>query len=167
LTAVALLVVGCAKSKVHDSKYAEVGGIVLVDGVPLSGGTITFIPVIPYEDGGRPGIGRIEPNGRYKLGNANPERPIGATPGEYRVTILQLELVADQSGRLSPKTITPDRYAEWKETELRAKVEAGVNVIDFRLTRRPADSQVESASKSSSGDLDQPAEARRSEKLSK
>jgi hypothetical protein len=64
------------------SKLQPAGGKVLVDGVPVTEGTIMFYPV----NKGRPATARIMQDGTFTLSYENPGD--GLPPGEYKVVIV-------------------------------------------------------------------------------
>jgi hypothetical protein len=129
---VATSLAGCS-SKPPKPTPAMVSGRVTLDGLPVTSGTVTFLPELREEQGGRPGIGRIGSDGRYTLGNANPEKPIGAIPGRCRVTVIALEPFMDEFGRPSAKMLLPDRYATIQSTPIEVIVKPGDNDADLHL----------------------------------
>ena len=76
LAIVALLFSGCSKN------IQPAGGKVLVDGVPVKDGAVTFYPVIP----GRPASASVMEDGTFVLSFDRPND--GLPPGEYKVTIV-------------------------------------------------------------------------------
>lgn len=75
-----LAVVGCMGSGVQYPKVVDVTGSVLLDGEPLAGATITFVP-----SNGRASSGQTDANGRYML--AYTKTIAGAIFGWHRVMI--------------------------------------------------------------------------------
>jgi hypothetical protein len=71
-----VLIAGCG------TNLQPAGGKVLVDGVPVTEGTIMFYPVAK----GRPATGRIVQDGSFTLSYAKPGD--GLPPGEYKVAIV-------------------------------------------------------------------------------
>jgi hypothetical protein len=70
---------GCGK----DAKTVKVQGVVTLDGKPLEGATVTFIPL---EGGsGRMASGRTDSDGTFQLTTFRTYD--GALPGEYKVTV--------------------------------------------------------------------------------
>jgi hypothetical protein len=76
LAAAAVALAGCG------SKLQPAGGKVLVDGVPVTEGTIMFYPVAT----GRPATARILADGSFTLSFEKPGD--GLPPGEYKVAIV-------------------------------------------------------------------------------
>ena len=106
----------------------SVEGVATLDGAPMSRGCVTFMPTVAEEAGGRPGLARIEADGSFRVGNANPGRPIKMRPGEYLVTVLAL----DDSGP-APRTISPPDYGDVRKTPLRATLRLGANRVNLNL----------------------------------
>jgi hypothetical protein len=71
---IAPLVAGCGGP-------SQVRGRVLLDGAPVSGATVTFMPV----QGGRPASGITDADGRFRLMTFKKED--GILPGEYKVIV--------------------------------------------------------------------------------
>lgn len=124
--------IGCEKAPRQDRATATVEGRVSLDGRPLTFGTITFIPDLAEAAGGRPGIARIEPDGSYRLGNANPEKPAFLRPGRYRVTILAM-IPGAADGPMARMAVL-QRYADFRTTSLTAQIAIGANRCDFRVS---------------------------------
>ena len=119
-----------------------VGGTVTLDGEPLSGAIVTFLPV-----GTTPGwgcTGLTDASGRYEI-MADAEHK-GAPVGDFKVAITKwvMEDGSDfQSAEgLSPMEagaleLLPPKYSDEAETELKATVPAGgSDSISFELTSK-------------------------------
>lgn len=80
----ALLICGCG----GDGKppLAPVSGIVTLEGVPVSGATISFIPV----GGGRVGTAQTDGTGRYVMSTFPGDEADGALIGEHKVAIMKV-----------------------------------------------------------------------------
>lgn len=125
---------GCGEKRVKPKMWpADVRGQILLDGKPLSSGTVTFLPASAEEQGGKPGIGRIGPDGRYRIGNANTKDPAGLKPDRYVVTVLAMLLDPGQNGAPIPHPEIPEEYTDYRLTPLAAEVAPGLNHIDFNL----------------------------------
>ncbi|MCA9267350.1 MAG: hypothetical protein KDA41_02715, partial [Planctomycetales bacterium] len=109
----------------HDS---SVHGAVTLDGQPLRTGTVTFHPAA----GGAAAYGRIAADGQYTIKTGS-ER--GLDPGEYRVTVVAIEMspAANANDAPSGKRITPAAYQNVGTTPLTATVTAGGNQIDLAV----------------------------------
>src|SRR5262249_28892104 len=71
-------VVGCGGATV---KPIKVEGVVTLDGQPLPGATVSFLP----NEGGRTASGRSDADGSFRLTTFNTDD--GALPGEYKVIV--------------------------------------------------------------------------------
>jgi hypothetical protein len=125
------------------AKLGQVSGIVTVDGVPVTNGTIMFVPA-----DGKGAIGSIGSDGRYTLTTYKPDD--GALVGHHKVTIHATKVGA---GTMVPATfeeemkgmkgkilvpgkvewIVPEKYSQLATTDLTATVEPGPQTIDFPL----------------------------------
>jgi len=124
-----VVVAGCG-----DSDRAAVSGTVTLDGQPIEGGMISFIP--PKGDtGGFPAWGPIE-GGRYSIAADE-----GPTAGSIRVEIRWTRKTGKKIPAIAPapqgsftdETIEaiPVRYNS--QTELKVDVQRGENTFDFNL----------------------------------
>lgn len=125
-----------------------VSGTVTLDGTPLSGIAVSFVP-----DDGRPAMGKTDSDGHYQLTYIRDT--LGCKVGHCRVQIGNTEETIDQFAEElgvepllegddlvqepSPQKSTkpkdgqiPSRYNT--QTELEADVKAGENTFDFTLT---------------------------------
>jgi hypothetical protein len=78
LLVLAALVGGCGKGKA-----VKVSGIVKLDGEPVEGASVQFLPVDPSK--GMPANGRTGSDGRFRLTTRIPND--GAIPGEYKIVV--------------------------------------------------------------------------------
>ncbi|MGI6418573.1 MAG: hypothetical protein ACOX1P_23240 [Thermoguttaceae bacterium] len=150
----ALGVIGCAGRSL-ETVYVE--GVVTLDGKPVSGATVTFVPV--KEQGGVSATGSTDESGIYKLtavgaGAVKAEAGTGTLPGEYYVgvdkTIVdapsddlpeEVRREAQQSGKGRPrppaiKYVVPKKYNNPKESGLKVTVKEGENNIPIELTSK-------------------------------
>lgn len=81
ISAAMLLAAGCG----GEGKTIKVAGVVTLDGKPLSGATVTFIPV----GEGRAASGMTDADGNFRLTTFRTED--GALAGEYKVTVAVTE----------------------------------------------------------------------------
>ncbi|HUT95132.1 MAG TPA: carboxypeptidase regulatory-like domain-containing protein [Thermoguttaceae bacterium] len=117
-----------------------VGGTVMLDGEPLSGATVTFIPVGATR--GRACTGLTDASGRYEIKADAGHK--GAPVGEFQVTCAKwvMEDGSDfhSAEGLSPleagaQEKLPPKYSSETETELKATVPAGgSDSINFELS---------------------------------
>ena len=150
--AMALLagVVGCGPRVV---RY-PVEGVVTLDGEPVKGASITFMP----RGKGRPGIGETDADGRFALREAGMHD--GVPPGDYDVLVM-LALWSkakttkiptgppDENGKPTDlvevvevppyvtKWIVPERYSQRESSGLSASVKASARDLAFALTSAP------------------------------
>jgi len=142
-----LVLVGCG-TKGLKTNYVE--GIVTLDGKPLEGAFIQFIPAAAD---GKTASGLTDETGKYTLmsdGGGAPDK--GALAGDYIVTIAKqhVEERAPRVVRVDPAAdprsgprsesivtlITPKQYSEQKTTTLKATVKKGKNKIPFEMTSK-------------------------------
>jgi hypothetical protein len=119
-----------------------VSGTVTFDNKPLSGVTVTFIPM-----GGTRGTGATgytDKDGKYELSAIH--RGKGTPVGEYRVTASKWVMPDDSdfpvSSKVSPydsnaRDFLSSKYTHRDQTILKATVHDGPNTIDFPLTSKP------------------------------
>ena len=120
---------------------AEVAGVVLHDGAPVSDAIVTFRP-----DGGtHSAYDRTDENGRFQLTTF--EDGDGAVPGQYRVTVSKVVVDYEPNPKnpevLPPlyhaeQSVLPSEYAEADTSGLTATVpEDGTDEIEFSLSGSP------------------------------
>lgn len=121
-----LAISGCGSGSPDDRPdLGTVTGTVTMNGEPLPGVEVTFVP-----EEGRPSVGRTESDGTYELTYIRDIK--GAKIGNHQVRIHTIhETTSDRDGGEPPEETIPDRYNT--ETTLTAEVTAGDNKIDFPL----------------------------------
>lgn len=97
ITAVFLLV-GCGGGGGPEAKLVPVGGTLLVDGAPLDGVTVNFIPDVSIKDS-RGGSGTTDATGAFTVTDTNQNRP-GLPAGKYTLTYSRMRL---PDGSAAPK----------------------------------------------------------------
>jgi hypothetical protein len=106
----------------HRPSRVRVSGQVLIDGQPLQGGTILFVP-----EGSRPSTGTIDQNGRFTLtcfdGND------GAVVGWHRIAIAPVDL----PGEDEPAWVVPPRYADHLKSGLEWEVKEPTGGVVIEL----------------------------------
>jgi hypothetical protein len=95
-------VVGCA------SGLASAEGVVTLDGTPVEGATVSFVPV--DDTVGRLANGRTDSSGRFRLSTSG--KP-GAKPGDYKVTVIKVKAV-EGGENLKPGTDETKKFMEGK-----------------------------------------------------
>jgi hypothetical protein len=124
-------VLGCTQASDDErpdfSKLVPVDGVVTLNGEPLVGAVVTFLP--PRWG---PGVGETDREGKYSLKNAGHK---GTPPGDYKVAISYLvsadgepQGLAPRSGLVLPPSMLtakerlPREYSDLGRTRLTAKV---------------------------------------------
>lgn len=120
ILAATLLPAGCGPGN-----SASVSGTVTLDDKPLDRGTVTFHP----EPDGPLAYGQIGPDGTYTL---QVGAKTGLMPGRYAVTVVATTTPDANSGAFG-KLLTPTKYGNAKETNLRFEVKPGTQRIDLPL----------------------------------
>jgi hypothetical protein len=106
IAASAVLVSGCAK----DTGHRKTTGVVTVDGAPIEGATVVFIPAA---QGGASGSAITDAKGAYSATSGSVGE--GLLPGEYKVTISKREEVVDpDQAAFEAGEITYDELQERK-----------------------------------------------------
>jgi len=126
-----------------------VGGVVLFNGEPVEGATVSFSPD-PGSEGpvGVPAVGRTGPDGTFSLRALQSGRPVtaGTAVGQYIVTVVKQEIPAMSDPELvnnpppdippemlEPKDMVPAIYRSNIKSPLRAEVQEGKNQFRFEL----------------------------------
>ncbi len=147
VAAVGILLSGCGGSGGSNLDTVGVSGTVTLDGGPVDGATVTFVP----QAGGTAATGQTDASGRYTLTSLGTD---GAVPGEYLVQIVKYnyaagagssggggeEMPADYQNPAaaeddSGKNQLPEKYENAAQSGLKATVtdDASKNVFDFKL----------------------------------
>ena len=115
-------------------ELAEVTGVVTVDGKPVPGAVLTFVPT----EGGSPSYGGTDTNGKYRL--MFTDTKYGAMIGVHEVEIATNKLSASELAEMKAEGQTvnesfvaiPKKYKQ--KGALTAKVEKKKkNIVDFTL----------------------------------
>ena len=137
----AVVLSGCGGVSDSRPPVMPVKGTVLLDGKPLSGAMISFIPI--GETRGAGGGARTDTAGRYELTSAHGDK--GAPLGQYKV-IVSKSVMPDGSDyhvesmpppiQSTVRQILPSKYTNPSSTVLKATIRDGVNTIDLPLSVR-------------------------------
>jgi hypothetical protein len=154
LATCAVAMTGCpgGGGEVLDTQYVE--GVVTLDGEPVPGATVTFVPVSGGQ--GVSATGATDPSGVYKLtavgtGEATAEAGAGTLAGEYYVGVVKtkietpmteeeaeekgVEYVASERSESPEVThVVPQKYNNPKESGIKVTVKEGKNDIPIELT---------------------------------
>lgn len=109
----ALVVVGCAEKQ----SLIPVSGKVLIDGKPVTKGSIQFVP-----EKGRPYASKILEDGSFRLADlsVSKDRLPGVSEGKYRIGISSAEVVNEDSGVILRQI--PAHYADFKKSDLELEI---------------------------------------------
>ena len=126
-----------------------VGGVVLFNGEPVEGATVSFSPDSGSEEtAGVPAVGRTRPDGTFSLRALQSGLPVtaGTAVGQYIVTVVKQEIPALSDPEfannpppvvppemLEPKDLLPAVYGSTVRSPLRAEVREGDNQFRFEL----------------------------------
>jgi hypothetical protein len=130
---------GCGKK--IDTNYVE--GVVKLDGQPLAGASITFIPVA---ENGESAGGFSDDNGTYRLTSTYGDGGKGAFVGDYVVTVTKSKTVRLEKpiqyddGSVTTETtehILPAIYRDRTKSPLKFTVVKGKNKFDIDLSVKP------------------------------
>jgi len=121
---------------------ASVSGVVTLDNEPLKGGGDVRAMVYLYPEGGTgaPAVGLVNEEGEYQVSTGTQR---GVLPGPYLVSISASQLVGESVPGVprSGRRITPARYADPRQSNLRIEVQEGSNTFDFALEPDPPPSK--------------------------
>ena len=130
---------GCSGVKIPP--LGQVGGIVTLDGQPLTKGQVQFLPDSSKGTKGRMAVGIIGTDGRFSLTAFKPGD--GALVGFHKVVIICEEDIPtfDPNSKVAlqpPKSLIPIRYTDANTSGLTAEVKsAAKNDFTFALESQP------------------------------
>ena len=116
---VAVQFVGCDKQP----KIVPVSGRVLLDGEPLTMGSVQFI-----HPATRPAAGAIRDDGRFILSTY--KQGDGAAPGHYRVRVI----ASEEAGSDAVRWNAPKKYADEISSGIEFDIEGPVDDLVIELT---------------------------------
>jgi hypothetical protein len=93
-------------------------GKVTLDGKPLAGATVAFVP---GSNGGQKATGTTEKDGTFKLTTGGKE---AALPGEYKIVITK---------EVAGKSFLPARYGSENTTDIKVALKEGQNCLTIQL----------------------------------
>jgi hypothetical protein len=117
------LAVGCGDSSIE---RVPVSGQVLIDGRPLTSGTIQFVP-----EEGRPASAAIQSDGRFELASESVGRAkeIGTAPGRYRVQVASSKIVDEKTIQWN----APSKYADFRTSGLEVTIDTPTKDLRIQL----------------------------------
>ena len=131
---VSLVVLGCWGYRPDLPPTERVTGTVTLDGEPIAGARVQFVPDKSKGTEGAMASGVTDEQGQYELETA---RVKGAIVGFHKIGVEARAQPRDQYDTL-PELLTPERYADHNTSGLTAEVTAGEkNQIDLPLTSAP------------------------------
>ena len=153
------LVLGCSRGPSRPKTY-PVSGTVTMNGQPVEGATVVFVPKAvatgasssaggAQAQGPQVATGETDAQGRYELGTF--AKGDGAIPGEYLVKVFKYPKSTVQTGTggseeeyqppeenapppPAPKNLLPEKYANENTSGLSFTVEPKANTFDIQLT---------------------------------
>ena len=147
LASIFVVFTGCQKAQGLKG-LVKVKGTVTLDGSPLSGASVTFVP-LSVSDELRGASGTSDDSGNFEMTTLN--KADGVMPGEYRVTVVKREATgkvptpeemqeASLKGislNIQYKSVIPDKYGSSSTSGLSAKIEPNQkDPVKFELTSR-------------------------------
>ena len=134
-----LLITGCTQGPTDTPPLARVKGKVLLEGKPLTSGSVQFTPDKNRGTTGRMALGNINDDGTFELMTIRSGD--GAQVGYHLVAIESYESASfdpNQPVNQVPKSLIPKRYTDPKTSELTAEVKSGEeNYLLFDLKSKP------------------------------
>ncbi len=129
-----LLVVGGCDQAVQ---RVAVSGQVLIDGEPLTKGTIRFVPA-----SGRPASSRISPDGSFRVAakslSSGGAEVVGLFPGSYRIAVSATEFLSDAEDA-EVRWLVPRHYGNFRTSGLEAIVQGPTESMIVELTWESAE----------------------------
>jgi hypothetical protein len=107
--------IGCAEK---GPELTEVTGQVLIDGKPLTTGSVVTLPAK-----GRGARGTIDAEGNFTLSTS--DMGVGATPGKHQVAVIAMEESDNPSPEAPRRSLIPQRYASAETSGLFINVTPG------------------------------------------
>lgn len=129
---------GCGGGDGSDLKTGRVSGKVSHKGQPVTGGTVSFVPVAAPDQKtptGKPAAGIVKPDGTFVLSTYGIDD--GAIIGKHKVgyTPPLIEIDEKQHTENSPVPVSP--FAGLIPSTAEVEVKAGPNTIDIELVPNP------------------------------
>lgn len=133
-----LFAIGCNQQP----QRVPVAGTVLIDGEPLSTGTIRFVP-----DTGRPVSAHLGSDGSFRVTTKVPtshgDEVEGLYPGRYKLAVFASENVSSAENA-EVRWLAPQRYADFRTAGLEASIQGPSEDMVVELTSERPDSQQDS-----------------------
>ncbi len=114
------LAAGCGDGR---PTRVTVSGQVLIDGKPLTVGTVKFVPA-----GARPSSGKLDEHGRFTL--TCYDGGDGVVPGTHRAQISSMEVISASKVRW----LAPPKYADFRTSGLSYEINEPTDDLKIELT---------------------------------
>jgi hypothetical protein len=123
--------------------FAEVSGVVTLDGKPMPDAIVQFLPDPDRKTDGPPSSGKTDGEGRFRLTSEDKHGKDGAVVGFHRVVIWDARTAAPPRNRWTegkrpntPPSRIPPRYTRAQETPLRQEVKSGPQTITLEVASK-------------------------------
>ena len=120
LLTISLGIVGCGDGR---PARVPVAGQVLIDGKPLTRGIVKFVSA-----SGRPAIGDLDAEGRFRLSCYEPND--GAIPGSYKVSVTSAEGLGPDATRW----YAPKKYSDYRTSGLAEEIKGPVDNLTIKIS---------------------------------
>lgn len=138
-------IVGCGRGSYE--KLLPASGIVTLDGTPLVGATVAYIPIKSNQQ--QPSYGYTDGKGKYAL--KTPEGYVGVSPGEYRIVISRMVMEngspippGSQTGAAEGHESIPFPHSDPRATKNVAVVADGKKEFNVEIVSAPEDKKKKS-----------------------
>jgi hypothetical protein len=129
---VVLLVLLVAGGCEPPDQRVAVSGQVLIDGEPLTKGTIRFVPA-----SGRPASSRILEDGNFRVATKSLSKPgtevVGLVPGTYRIAVSATEYLSEAEDA-EVRWLVPPHYGNFRTSGLEADIQGPNESMTVELT---------------------------------
>jgi hypothetical protein len=131
----AVLLAGIAGCNKGPAPLSEVSGTVTMDGKPLAGCLVRFIPVADKSDNQQvTSSGVADASGNYTLEAADGRK--GAVVGKHKVVVTWPRQDRDKPPPATPPPAIPPQYEQLLQTPIEKDVVAGSNTIPIEVKRQ-------------------------------
>jgi hypothetical protein len=128
-----LAALGCQKER----EFAEVEGTIKLEGKPIAGIEVLFLPDAEKGNKGNTSSGMTDKDGRYRIRNDRDQKD-GTVLGAHRVVLIDSYANRDPSGLSNPPSRIPAEYADAGQTPLKdVEITSGKQTHDFNLPKPP------------------------------
>lgn len=125
--ALAVFTIGC--SEPPPTRF-PVAGKVVIDGQPLTSGSIQFVP-----EGGRPFAGKIQEDGSFRLSELSVSEKTtssGVAKGKYRIGVSSSQVLNEDAEKIHRNV--PPHYADFRTSGLEAEITKEEDNLVIELT---------------------------------